>query len=78
VHGTACALATLALLRGPRWTRYGVPAWFTVVAGSAVLNWWVPYHPVVPDVQHTLIHALLIASAALSAAAVFGRRGGSR
>jgi hypothetical protein len=97
IHGTACALACLALVRGPRWTRFVVPAWFTVVLGAAVLNWWVPYltgtcpgeidpqifqqeyaanvsvlpviagHPVVPDVQHMLIHGLLLACLVLSA-----------
>jgi hypothetical protein len=104
IHGVACVLACLALARGPRWAQRLVPAWFTLVLASAVLNWWVPYllgrypgeidpqtfeqeyatnlsflpavadHPVVPDVQHTLIHALVLASAVLSARVAFRPR----
>ena len=104
IHGVACVLACLALARGPRWAQRLVPAWFTLVLASGVLNWWVPYlvgtypgeidpqtfeqeyatnlsflptlagRPVVPDVQHTLIHSLLLASAVLSARVAFGPR----
>lgn len=104
VHGAACTVAAVVLVRGPRWAQRVVPGWFTLVLVSALLNWWVPYvagrypgeitpevfateyaanvrvlpawpgHAVVPDVQHSLIHALVAASAALSARAAFGRR----
>ncbi len=93
VHATAGAAALAAAVSGRRWPIGAGAAWFSVVLGSAVLNWWVPYlvgaypgeisaesyqeeyshnltvlpliadHPVVPDVQHSLIHLSVLLSA---------------
>ena len=86
----------MAIAIGRRWLIFPGAVWYTIVLGSAVLNWWVPYvfgihpgeisaeafaqeysqnlrvlppildHPVIPDVQHTLIHLGVLSSCGFS------------
>ena len=96
IHASAGSFVLVANAIGRRWMIFPGAVWYSIVLGSAVLNWWVPYvfgihpgeisaeafvqeysqnlrvlppilgHPVVPDVQHTLIHLGVLLSCGFS------------
>ena len=96
IHASVGAFVLVANAIGRRWLIFAGAVWYSIVLGSAVLNWWVPYvfgiypgeisidtfvqeysqnlrvlppipgHPVVPDVQHTLIHLGVLLSCGFS------------